>query len=46
MSGILQHMRQSEDRLKLSMYSALNSAWVVSLTLLIVLALWFVAAQR
>ena len=46
MSGILQHMRQSESRFKLSMYSALNSAAVVSLALLIILGIWFVAAQR
>ena len=46
MSVTLQHMKQTETRFAASLYSALNSAWVVSLVVLLVLLLFFVFIAR
>jgi hypothetical protein len=46
MSDLLQQMKQGENRLKLSMYSALNSTLVISVTLVIILAAWFITVRR
>jgi hypothetical protein len=46
MSGTLQHMKQTETRFAASVYSALNSASVVSLVVVLVLMLFFVFVAR
>lgn len=39
MSTALRHVRETEDRMKASLFSALNSAWFLMLVLLAVLVL-------
>ena len=41
MSATLQHIKETETRFIASLYSTLNSAWVVSLVVLLVLLLFF-----
>lgn len=46
MSGTLQHMKETETRFAASLYQAMNSAWVVSLILVLLLLLFFVFIAR
>ncbi len=46
MSVNLHHLRESEDRIKASLVSALNSALILVLMLLVILAVGFVLARR
>lgn len=46
MSGTLQHVKETETRFLASVYSTLNTAWVVSLVVVLLLLLFFVFAAR
>ena len=46
MSATLQHMKETETRLMASLYSTMNSAFVVSLVVVLVLMLFFLFIAR
>jgi uncharacterized membrane protein YidH (DUF202 family) len=46
MTARAQHIREVEDRVKTSLYLALNSSFVLSIILVLVLAFVFVLASR
>lgn len=46
MSVTLQHLKQTENRFVTSLYSALNTAWVISFVVVLLLLLFFVSVQR
>jgi hypothetical protein len=41
-----QHIREVEDRVKTSLYVALNSSFVLSIVMVLVLAVAFILASR